>query len=642
MEKLRNTEALQSLRNELLASTDRDKSCVRICMTGCRAGGAEKVRDALREEVEKQGLGDEVDIRETGCQGFCAQAPVAVVDPQGILYRQLTPKDVPPIVSETLQGGGIVDRLTYPDPQSGQKIPYERDIPFYKGQQKEVLRNCGIIDPTNILDYIARGGYSSLEKVLGSMTPEDVISEVSKSGLKGRGGAGFLTGTKWGFLRNAPGDEKYLVCNGDEGDPGAFMDRALLEGDPNSVLEGMLIGAYATGATTGYAYVRAEYPIAVENLKIALTQARELGLVGRDILESGLDFEISVKEGAGAFVCGEETALIASIEGKRGMPRPRPPFPAQSGLWGKPTNINNVETSANVPLVFLNGADQYARVGTEQGKGTKIFSLAGKIHNTGLVEVPIGITMREVIFDIGGGVPGGKKFKAVQMGGPSGGCVPEQHLSLPMDYGSLEAVGAIMGSGGMVVMDEDTCMVDTALYFLAFTQVESCGKCVPCRIGTKRMLEILTRITEGEGKEGDIELLTELAEGVRDTSLCGLGQLCPSPVLTTLKYFRDEYEAHIRNHECPAGVCKTLIRHYIDPEKCQACLICLRNCPGGAIEGGKNIIHFIDQDICTQCGTCLSVCPPRFDAVKVISGEPVPPTRPAEERVLVRAGRSSR
>ncbi len=642
MEKLRNTEALQSLRNELLASTDRDKSCVRICMTGCRAGGAEKVRDALREEVEKQGLGDEVDIRETGCQGFCAQAPVAVVDPQGILYRQLTPKDVPPIVSETLQGGGIVDRLTYPDPQSGQKIPYERDIPFYKGQQKEVLRNCGIIDPTNILDYIARGGYSSLEKVLGSMTPEDVISEVSKSGLKGRGGAGFLTGTKWGFLRNAPGDEKYLVCNGDEGDPGAFMDRALLEGDPNSVLEGMLIGAYATGATTGYAYVRAEYPIAVENLKIALTQARELGLVGRDILESGLDFEISVKEGAGAFVCGEETALIASIEGKRGMPRPRPPFPAQSGLWGKPTNINNVETSANVPLVFLNGADQYARVGTEQGKGTKIFSLAGKIHNTGLVEVPIGITMREVIFDIGGGVPGGKKFKAVQMGGPSGGCVPEQHLSLPMDYGSLEAVGAIMGSGGMVVMDEDTCMVDTALYFLAFTQVESCGKCVPCRIGTKRMLEILTRITEGEGKEGDIELLTELAEGVRDTSLCGLGQLCPSPVLTTLKYFRDEYEAHIRNHECPAGVCKALIRHYIDPEKCQACLICLRNCPGGAIEGGKNIIHFIDQDICTQCGTCLSVCPPRFDAVKVISGEPVPPTRPAEERVLVRAGRSSR
>jgi NADH-quinone oxidoreductase subunit F len=642
VEKLRNTEALQSLRNELLASTDRDKSCVRICMTGCRAGGAEKVRDALREEVEKQGLGDEVDIRETGCQGFCAQAPVAVVDPQGILYRQLTPKDVPPIVSETLQGGGIVDRLTYPDPQSGQKIPYERDIPFYKGQQKEVLRNCGIIDPTNILDYIARGGYSSLEKVLGSMTPEDVISEVSKSGLKGRGGAGFLTGTKWGFLRNAPGDEKYLVCNGDEGDPGAFMDRALLEGDPNSVLEGMLIGAYATGATTGYAYVRAEYPIAVENLKIALTQARELGLVGRDILGSGLDFEITVKEGAGAFVCGEETALIASIEGKRGMPRPRPPFPAQSGLWGKPTNINNVETSANVPLVFLNGADQYARVGTEQGKGTKIFSLAGKIHNTGLVEVPIGITMREVIFDIGGGVPGGKKFKAVQMGGPSGGCVPEQHLSLPMDYGSLEAVGAIMGSGGMVVMDEDTCMVDTALYFLAFTQAESCGKCVPCRIGTKRMLEILTRITEGEGKEGDIELLTELAEGVRDTSLCGLGQLCPSPVLTTLKYFRDEYEAHIRNHECPAGVCKALIRHYIDPEKCQACLICLRNCPGGAIEGGKNIIHFIDQDICTQCGTCLSVCPPRFDAVKVISGEPVPPTRPAEERVLVRAGRSSR
>ena len=642
MEKLRSTEALRSLRNELIASTDRDKSCVRICMTGCRAGGAEKVRDALREEVEKQGLGDEVDIRETGCQGFCAQAPVAVIDPQGIQYNQLTPKDVPAIVSETLQGGGIVERLIYPDPQSGQKIPHERDIPFYRGQQKKVLHNCGIIDPTDILAYIGRGGYSSLEKVLGSMTPEDVIDQVSKSGLKGRGGAGFLTGAKWGFLRNAPGDVKYLVCNGDEGDPGAFMDRALLEGDPNSVLEGMLIGAYATGATTGYMYVRAEYPIAVENLKIALTQARELGLVGEDILGSGLDFEISVKEGAGAFVCGEETALLASIEGKRGMPRPRPPFPAQSGLWGKPTNINNVETSANIPLIILNGADQYARVGTEQSKGTKIFSLAGKIHNTGLVEVPIGIVIREVIFDIGGGVPGGKKFKAVQMGGPSGGCVPEQHLSLPMDYGSLEAVGAIMGSGGMVVMDEDTCMVDTALYFLAFTQVESCGKCVPCRIGTKRMLEILTRITEGEGKEGDIELLTELAEGVTDTSLCGLGQLCPNPVLTTLKYFRDEYEAHIRNQECPAGVCKALIKHYIDPEECQACLICLRMCPAEAIEGGKNIIHFIDQDKCTQCGTCLSVCPSRFDAVKIISGEPVPPPRPAEERVLVRAGRSSR
>ncbi|MBI4282615.1 MAG: NADH-quinone oxidoreductase subunit NuoF [Chloroflexi bacterium] len=636
MERLRNAQELQSFRNRLVAAQDGNKSCLRICMTGCRAQGAEGIRDAFKEELAKQGLENEVEVRETGCQGFCAQAPVMVVEPQGFFYRQLTPKDVPTIVTETLKEGKAVEHLLYLDPKSGQRVTYESDIPFYKGQQKNVLRNCGIIDPTSISDYIARGGYTALEKALGSMTPEEVISQVTRSGLRGRGGAGFPTGRKWGFVRAAPGDVKYLVCNGDEGDPGAFMDRAVMEGDPHSVLEGMLVAAYATGAKTGYIYVRAEYPIAVENLKLAVAQAEELGLLGKSILGSGLDFDIRIKEGAGAFVCGEETALLASIEGRRGTPRPRPPFPAQSGLWGKPTNINNVETYANVPLIILNGADQYAKLGTEQSKGTKIFSLAGKINNTGLVEVPIGIPLRDILFDIGGGAPGGKKLKAVQMGGPSGGCVPEMHMALPVDYGSLEAIGAIMGSGGMVVVDEDTCMVEMARYFLNFAQVESCGKCAPCRLGTKRMLEMLTRITEGKGVEGDVELLTELAEGVKDSSLCGLGQTCPNPVLTTIRYFRDEYDKHIRNQQCPAGVCKVLIKYYIDPEKCMACLICARMCPVQAIEGGRNIIHFIDQEKCTQCGTCLAVCPVNFNAVKVISGELVPPPRPAEERVLVR------
>ncbi len=641
MGKLSNTKELQDLRSKLTTKMDPDKTCVRICMTGCRAYGAEQIRDAFKEELEKQGLGDEIEIRETGCHGFCARAPVIVIDPLDIFYQQLTPEDVPDIVSQTLKSGKVIERLLYLDPQSNQRITYTRDIPFYKGQQKNVLRNCGVIAPTNISHYIARGGYFALEKALFSMRPEEIISQVTKSGLRGRGGAGFPTGRKWGFVRSAVGDVKYIICNGDEGDPGAFMDRAILEGDPHSVVEGILIAAYAIGAETGYIYVRAEYPIAVEHLKIALAQAQELGLVGQNILGSNFNFEIKVKEGAGAFVCGEETALIASIEGKRGTPRPRPPFPAQSGLWGKPTNINNVETYANIPSIILNGADWYANIGTEQSKGTKIFSLAGKINNTGLVEVPIGISLRKVVFDIGGGVPQGKKFKAVQMGGPSGGCVPERYLDLPIDYGSLESIGAIMGSGGMVVMDENTCMVDIARYFLAFTQVESCGKCVPCRLGTKRMVEILTRITEGKGVDGDIELLTELAEGVKGSALCGLGQTAPNPVLTTIKYFRDEYEEHIKNCRCPAGVCRALISYYIDPDKCQACMICLRQCPAEAIEGGKKIIHVIDQDKCTQCGICMSVCPPRFNAVKILSGEPVPPPPPHDKRVAKQARRKS-
>ncbi|MDO8673234.1 MAG: NADH-quinone oxidoreductase subunit NuoF [Dehalococcoidia bacterium] len=631
---MKNAEELQEL-SDKAASTNGHKSCVRVCMTGCRARGAGEIRDAFRKELRDQGLEDEVEIRETGCQGFCAQAPVMVVEPEGVFYQQLTAKDVPEVVAQTLKEGKIIDRLLYVDPKSGQRITHERDVPFYQGQQKSVLRNCGIIDPKDISQYIARGGYAAMAKALRSMTPEEVIGEVSGSGLRGRGGAGFPTGRKWSFVRGAAGNVKYVVCNGDEGDPGAFMDRAVMEGDPHSVVEGMAIAAYAVKANTGYIYVRAEYPIAVEHLKLALVEARKLGLLGRNILESGFDFDIKIKEGAGAFVCGEETALLASIEGKRGMPRPRPPFPANSGLWGKPTNINNVETYANVPIIILHGAKGYASVGTEQSKGTKIFSLAGKVNNTGLVEVPIGVPISQVIFDVGGGIPKGKKFKAVQMGGPSGGCVPMQHLDLPVDYGSLEAIGAIMGSGGMVVMDENTCMVDTARYFLGFTQAESCGKCVPCRMGTKRMLEILGRITEGKGNEGDINLLTELAEGAKDSSLCGLGQTCGNPVLTTIRYFRDEYEEHIRNHRCPAGVCKELISYYIDPDKCQACLICLRNCSAQAIEGGKSTIHVIDQSKCTKCGNCMMVCPARFGAVRVLSGEPVPP--PITDRVLVRA-----
>jgi len=559
MGKIRTADELDSLRQSIIQETDPNKSCVRICMTGCRAYGAEEIRDAFNEEISRRGLEDKVEIRETGCHGFCARAPVIVIEPQDIFYQQLTADDVADIVEKTLVKGDIVDRLVYVDPTTGEKIPFAHDVPFYKGQTKNVLRKCGIIDPTNLSHYIARDGYAALSKVLTTMSPEQVIETVEGSGLRGRGGAGFPTGRKWRLVRGAAGDTKYVVCNGDEGDPGAFMDRAVLEGDPHSVLEGMLIAAYAIGAKVGYIYVRAEYPIAVEHLKIAISQAEELGFLGENILGSEFSFEIRIKEGAGAFVCGEETALLMSIEGERGMPRPRPPFPAQSGLWGKPTNINNVETYANITSIILNGADWYSKMGTEASKGTKIFSVAGKINNTGLVEVPIGIPVRKVIFDIGGGIPKGRKFKAVQMGGPSGGCVPERHLDLPIDYGSLEAIGSIMGSGGMIVLDENTCAVDIARYFLSFVQSESCGKCTPCRLGTKVMLDTLTRITQGEGSEDDIELLESLGEQVRDTSLCGLGRTCPNPVLTTIKYFRDEYEAHIKEKRCPAASCEALV-----------------------------------------------------------------------------------
>ena len=558
--KLRSDKDLVALREAILKERDPNKTCVTICGgTGCRAWGGEEARLAFIEEIRKQGLEGKVDVMRTGCHGFCERGPVVVILPKEIFYQQLTLGDVSEIVSETLAKGRLVQRLLYTDPATGKVITYDHDVPFYKGQMRQVFSDNGRIDPAEIRDYIGRGGYSALSKSLFSMTPEQVIDEVEKSGLRGRGGAGFPTGRKWRFTRSSPGDVKYIVCNADEGDPGAFMDRSVLEGNPHLVLEGMLIAAYAIGSQHGYMYVRAEYPLAVEHLKIAMAQAEELGLIGDHILGTDFSFHFKIKEGAGAFVCGEETALLASIEGKRGMPRARPPFPAIAGLWGKPTNINNVETYANIRSIILGGSAAYAAIGTQGSKGTKIFSLTGKINNTGLVEVPMGTTLREVIYNIGGGIPRGRRFKAAQMGGPSGGCLPAKFLDLPIDYESLIEAGSMMGSGGMIVMDEKTCMVDIARFFLSFTQDESCGKCVPCRIGTKRMLEILTRITKGEGKEGDIELLEEIGPIIKDSALCGLGQTCPNPVLSTIHHFRHEYEAHIRDKYCPSGACEALV-----------------------------------------------------------------------------------
>jgi NADH-quinone oxidoreductase subunit F len=559
-EKLRSEKDLVNLREEILEERDPNKTCVTVCGgTGCRAGGGEEVRLAFIEEIKKQGLDGKADVMRTGCHGFCERGPVVVILPKEIFYQQVGVGDVPEIVSETLLNGRIIERLLYTDPATGRVITYDHDVPFYKRQMRTVFSDNGRIDPTEIRDYIARGGYSALSKVFFSMTPEQVIDEVEKSGLRGRGGAGFPTGRKWRVTRSAPGNVKYIVCNADEGDPGAFMDRSVLEGNPHLVLEGMLVAAFAIGAQSGYVYVRAEYPLAVQHLMIAIKQAEDLGLLGDNILGSTCHFHLKIKEGAGAFVCGEETALLASIEGKRGMPRARPPFPAFEGLWGKPTNINNVETYANIRAIILGGSAAYAAIGTAGSKGTKIFSLTGKINNTGLVEVPMGTTLREVIYDIGGGIPRGRRFKAAQMGGPSGGCLPTRYLDLAIDYESLTQVGSMMGSGGMIVMDEKTCMVDIARFFLNFTQDESCGKCVPCRIGTKRMLEILTRITQGEGREGDIESLLEMGRIIKDSALCGLGQTCPNPVLSTVNHFRHEYEAHIREKYCPSGACESLV-----------------------------------------------------------------------------------
>jgi NADH-quinone oxidoreductase subunit F len=559
MEKILSIGEFEWYRNKICAQEDEGKTHIDVCMTGCRAYGAAELRAALEEEVKKQGLLSQVEIRSTGCHGICAKAPVMYIDPLGVQYQEVNPEDAAEIVDLTVKKNQLIDHLAYKDALTGNPIYYRNQIPFYKKQVKRVLANCGRIDPTRIDHYIANGGYQSIVKALSKMTPAQVIDEVTAAKLRGRGGAGFPTGVKWKFARQAEGNPKYIICNADEGDPGAFMDRAVLEGDPHAVIEGMLIGAYAIGAEYGYIYVREEYPIAVEHLKLALEQMKELGLLGENILGCGFNLDIFLKMGAGAFVCGEETALMASIEGGRGMPRARPPFPAQAGLNGKPTNINNVETWANIPLIIKNGVEWYTQVGTEKSKGTKIFSLAGKVNNTGLVEVPIGTAIRDVVFDIGGGIPKGRQFKAVQMGGPSGGCVPTQYLNLPIDYDTLQRIGAIMGSGGMVVMDENNCMVEIARFFLSFTQSESCGKCAPCRLGTTQLLEILTRITQGRGRIEDIQTIRDLGETIIASSLCGLGQTAPKPALSTLKYFLKEYEDHILEHRCAGATCDAMV-----------------------------------------------------------------------------------
>ena len=576
--------------------------------TGCKSAGSKEVQLAFSRAIEAKGLSDEVMVVETGCHGFCEHGPLVIVYPEGTFYCQVKAEDVEEIVESHLFKGRIVERLLYHEPLTHESIPNYSEINFYKKQHRLVLENCGAINPEQIEEYIAVGGYEALAKAVTTMSPEDVIEEIKKSGLRGRGGGGFPTGMKWQFAKASVSDKKYVICNADEGDPGAFMDRSVLEGDPHKILEGMAVCGYAIGADEGYIYVRAEYPLAIKRLRIAIEQAEAMGLLGENIFGSGFSFKLHIKEGAGAFVCGEETALMASIEGKRGMPRPRPPFPAVAGLWGKPTNINNVETFGNVAAIITNGADWYAGFGTEKSKGTKVFALTGKINNTGLAEVPMGITMREIIYDIGGGINGGKKFKAVQIGGPSGGCLPESMLDLSIDYDSLTAAGAMMGSGGLVVMDEDTCMVDVAKFFLNFTQSESCCKCTPCREGTKRMLDVLTRITEGQGREGDIELLEELARNIKETALCGLGQTAPNPVLSTLKYFRHEYEAHIKEKRCPAGACEKLANYEIT-DACKGCGLCARQCPVNAISGEVKKKHVIDVTKCIKCGACMAACP---------------------------------
>jgi len=593
------------------------RSHVLICSgTGCTSSGSQAIAAALEKEIEAKGLKDEIEVVRTGCFGLCALGPIMIVYPEGTFYNRVTEADVPEIVEEHLLKGRIVTRLVHDeikDEATGEKATTLGETRFYKKQMRLALRNCGLINPEKIDEYISRDGYKALGKVLTEMKPDEVIKLMLDSGLRGRGGAGFPTGMKWSFAAKSVSDKKYVVCNADEGDPGAFMDRSVLEGDPHAVIEAMAIAGYAIGADEGYIYVRAEYPIAVKRLQIAIAQAREYGLLGKNIFSTGFNFDIQLRLGAGAFVCGEETALLTSIEGKRGEPRPRPPFPAVKGLFGQPTIINNVETLANIPQIIINGADWFRSVGTEKSKGTKVFALGGKIVNTGLVEVPMGTTLREIIYEIGGGIPNGKKFKAAQTGGPSGGCIPAQHLDTPIDYDSLMAIGSMMGSGGLIVMDEDNCMVDIAKFFLEFTVDESCGKCTPCRIGTRRMLDILNRITSGNGEDGDIEKLEELANSIKASALCGLGQTAPNPVLSTLRYFRDEYEAHIYEKRCPAGVCKALARITIDPDKCKGCTACSRVCPVGAISGTVKQPHTIDQTKCIKCGACMEKC--KFGAI---------------------------
>ncbi|MGN1346883.1 MAG: NADH-ubiquinone oxidoreductase-F iron-sulfur binding region domain-containing protein [Eubacteriales bacterium] len=595
------------------------RSHVLVCGgTGCTSSGSQAIREKLAEELKLKGLEEEVKIVQTGCFGLCALGPIMIIYPEGTFYSQVTPADIPEIVEEHLLKGRIVERLVYneTDGKSGEEEAVAASLSetaFYKKQKRVALRNCGVINPENIDEYIAMNGYFALAKVLKEMTPDDVIKVITDSGLRGRGGGGFPTGRKWLFAKGSVSDKKYVVCNADEGDPGAFMDRSVLEGDPHAVLEAMAIAGYAIGADEGWIYVRAEYPIAVKRLNIAIEQAREYGLLGKDIFGTGFNFDIHIRLGAGAFVCGEETALLTSIEGNRGEPHPRPPFPAVKGLWGQPTIVNNVETYANIAQIILNGPEWFASMGTETSKGTKVFALGGKIKNTGLVEIPMGTTLREIVEEIGGGVPNGKKFKAAQTGGPSGGCIPASLIDTPIDYDNLIKIGSMMGSGGLIVMDEDTCMVDLAKFFLEFTVDESCGKCVPCRVGTVRLHEILEKITSGNGEMEDLDKLEELANYIKSASLCGLGQTAPNPVISTLRYFRDEYIAHIVDKRCPAGVCKKLLSYEIDATKCKGCTLCARQCPAGAITGKVKEAHVIDKEKCVKCGACIEKC--KFGAI---------------------------
>jgi len=625
---LKTASELGELRGKILSERESARPCLTVCSgTGCHAVGCERVSAALQDELIKQKLNKDVDLRRTGCHGFCEKGPIVMIRPNEICYLRVRPEDASDIVSQTIKEGRIVDRLIYKDPITGAKIAHESDIPFYKNQKRIILDNNRKIDPMSIEDYIALGGYSALAKVLSTFTPQQVLDEIKKSNLRGRGGGGFPTGIKWETTRNAPGDLKYVIVNCDEGDPGAYMDRSLMEGNPHLIIEGLIIGAYTIGSHEGFIYVRQEYPLAVKNTEIAIEQAGKYGFLGENILGSAFNFKIKIHRGAGAFVSGESSALMSAIEGKVGEPRPKYVHTSVKGIWDRPSNLNNVETWATVPLIINNGSDWFNKIGTEGSKGTKIFSLVGKVNNTGLVEVPMGMTIREIVYKIGGGIPNGKKFKAVQTGGPSGGCIPEKFLDLPVDFDALTKVGSMMGSGGLIVMDEDNCMVDTARYFANFLADESCGKCTPCREGLRQICKIMNALVAGKATKDDLESLQDLCEVLRDASLCMLGQSAPNPVLSTLTYFRDEYDAHIKG-VCPAKVCKALVTYHIDPEKCQACGLCLKNCPVEAISGEKGIVHIIDQEKCIKCDSCYDICPDKFGAVIKISGEKAPPIVP--------------
>ncbi|MEE8360131.1 MAG: NADH-ubiquinone oxidoreductase-F iron-sulfur binding region domain-containing protein [Candidatus Omnitrophota bacterium] len=615
MKRIDSISQLEKTKTALADKRDPSKTCITVCKgTGCSASGGAGVADRFITEIKKKKLAGKVSVRTTGCHGFCEQGPLVVVHPKGIFYNKVSDNDVSEILSKTVVGGEVIERLLYIDPATGKRIVYEKDVPFYKKQTRLLFGNNGKIDPTDIEDYVALGGYGSLGKALSKMAPGDIIDTVKGSGLRGRGGGGFSTGKKWASCQKAHGTEKYIICNADEGDPGAFQDRSLLEGNPHSVLEGMIIGAYAIGAREGYIYVRNEYPLAVKHIRVAIKQAGESGFIGKNILGSDFSFTIKVNRGGGAFVCGESSALFASIEGRLGEPRFKHVHATEKGLWDKPTVLNNVKTWATIPIVIDKGADWFARIGTDRSKGTMIFSLVGKINNTGLAEVPMGITLHKLIFDIGGGIPNGKRFKAVQTGGPSGGCIPEKLLDLQVDYEGLTEAGSMMGSGSFIIMDEDTCMVDIAKYFLSFTMDESCGKCTPCREGTMHMYNILKDITEGKATMEDLDTLEDLGRMIKETSLCQLGTSAPNPILSTLRYFKSEYEAHIKDKKCPTGVCRKLLQYSIDKEKCTGCTVCAKKCPVSAISGEKKKAHKIDKEICTKCGVCYEVC--KFDAVK--------------------------